>query len=283
MSPTIQERIQTDMVAAMKGKDAATLSTLRMLKSALMEAKSAKSRDAVLSADEEIEILQRYIKKRRETIELNLKIDRADLNAPEEVEIQVTQKYLPEAISEAELTRIVQDAVASTGAVGAKEMGKVIGAVMAQVKGRAEGSTVSRLVKAALGKKRIFELYLNSIEWGDGVFGIDAAAKHWFGTSAAGLSARQSVRLACVIINPRRYSPVAPDRRIERRTRMIASRLHRRGALSDADYRAVLGLPDPAPTATDSLSLAPALSPADSAPAALPPTLAPDSAAREGR
>ena len=138
-------------------------------------------------------------------------------------------------------------------------------------------------LERALGKKRIFELYLNSIEWGDGVFGIDAAAKHWFGTSAAGLSARQSVRLACVIINPRRYSPVAPDRRIERRTRMIASRLHRRGALSDADYRAVLGLPDPAPTATDSLSLAPALSPADSAPAALPPTLAPDSAAREGR
>ncbi len=151
MSPTIQECIQTDMVAAMKRKDAATLSTLRMLKSALMEAKSAKSKDAVLTADEEIEILQRYIKKRRETIELNLKIDRADLNAPEEVEIQVTQKYLPEAISEEELTRIVQDAVASTGAAGAKEMGKVIGAVMAQVKGRAEGSTVSRLVRAALG------------------------------------------------------------------------------------------------------------------------------------
>ncbi len=85
MSPTIQERIQTDMVAAMKSKDATTLSTLRMLKSAMMEAKSAKSRDAVLSADEEIEILQRYIKKRRETIELNLKVDRADLNAPEEV------------------------------------------------------------------------------------------------------------------------------------------------------------------------------------------------------
>ena len=63
---------------------------------------------------------------------------------------------------------------------------------------------------------------------------------------------------------------------------MIASRLHRRGALSDADYRAVLGLPDPAPTAKDSLSLPPALSPADSTPAALP-TVAPDSAATEDR
>ncbi len=150
MEPTIQERIQTDMVIAMKAKDAPTLSTLRMLKTALMEAKTAKSRDAVLTAEEEIEILQRYIKKRRETIDLNLKIARPDLNDPEEVEIAITQKYLPEPISQEALARIVRDAVASTGAVGPKEMGKVIGVVMAQVKGRAEGNTVSALVKAAL-------------------------------------------------------------------------------------------------------------------------------------
>lgn len=102
-------------------------------------------------------------------------------------------------------------------------------------------------LEQALSKKRIFELYLNSIEWGDGVYGVDAAARHWFATSASGLTALQSVRLAAVIINPRRYSPIAPDRRIERRARMIASRLRRRGALSEADYRAVLGLPDPPP------------------------------------
>ena len=118
MEPTIQERIQTDMVIAMKAKDAPTLSTLRMLKTALMEAKTAKSRDAVLTAEEEIEILQRYIKKRRETIDLNLKIARPDLNDPEEVEIAITQKYLPEPISQEALARIVRDAVASTGAVG---------------------------------------------------------------------------------------------------------------------------------------------------------------------
>ena len=151
MSPSIQERIQTDMVKAMKEKDAPTLSTLRMLKSALMEAKTAKSKDAVLTADEEIEILQRYIKKRRETIEMNLKVGRPELNSDEEVEIGITQRFLPEAISEEALAAIVQQAVASTGAAGPKEMGKVIGVVMAQVKGRAEGSSVSRLVKAALG------------------------------------------------------------------------------------------------------------------------------------
>jgi len=81
--PSIGERIQTAMVKAMKEKDADTLSTVRMLKAALMEAKTAKSKDAVLSGDEEIEILQRYVKKRRETIEMNNKVGRADLNPAE--------------------------------------------------------------------------------------------------------------------------------------------------------------------------------------------------------
>ena len=149
--PSISERIQAAMVKAMKEKDADTLSTVRMLKAALMEAKTAKPKDATLSAEEEIEILQRYVKKRRETMEINAKAGRADLNASEEREIAVTQRFLPEAISEDQLAEIVKQAVAATGAAGPKDMGKVIGAVMAQVKGRAEGSTVSRLVKAALG------------------------------------------------------------------------------------------------------------------------------------
>ncbi|MCC6350544.1 MAG: GatB/YqeY domain-containing protein [Candidatus Eisenbacteria bacterium] len=148
---TIQARLQTDLVRAMKDRDAETLSTLRMLKAALMEAKTAKPREATLSAEEEIEILQRYVKKRRETIEINARHGRADLNAAEEREIAVTQRYLPAALSEDALAEIVGKAVASTGAAGPKDMGKVIGAVMAQVKGRAEGSAVSRLVKQALG------------------------------------------------------------------------------------------------------------------------------------
>ncbi|MCC6651587.1 MAG: GatB/YqeY domain-containing protein [Candidatus Eisenbacteria bacterium] len=148
---TIMERLQVAMVKAMKEKDATTLSTVRMLKSALMEAKTAKPRDSVLSSEEEIEILQRYVKKRRETMALNLQAGRADLNESEEREIAITQSFLPEAVSEEALAEIVRAAVASTGAAGPKDMGKVIGAVMAQVKGRAEGSAVSRLVKQALG------------------------------------------------------------------------------------------------------------------------------------
>jgi monofunctional biosynthetic peptidoglycan transglycosylase len=98
-------------------------------------------------------------------------------------------------------------------------------------------------IERALSKQRIFELYLNVIEWGDGVYGAEAAARRWFGVSADSLTVPQAVRLAAVIINPRRYSPTEPSRRIDGRIRRIASRLLRRGAISDAEYRETVGLP----------------------------------------
>jgi uncharacterized protein YqeY len=148
---SILERIQPDMTAAMKSRDADTLSTLRMLKAALMEARTKKAKDAAFSRDEEIEVLQRYAKKRRETIEELRKIGREDLVASEEREIAVTQRYLPQMLSEDAVRVVVLEAVAKTGAAGPKDLGKVMGAVMAQVKGRADGATVSRLVKESLG------------------------------------------------------------------------------------------------------------------------------------
>ena len=103
-------------------------------------------------------------------------------------------------------------------------------------------------MERTLSKRRIFELYLNLIEWGDGVFGAEAAAQRYFGVSAADLSPRQALLLAAVIINPHRYSVLDPPRRIERRVRMIGSRMRRRGALDEAQYRQALGLPPPAPS-----------------------------------
>ena len=150
MTPSLLERIQSDLTAAMKARDPGTLSTLRMLKSALMEAKTSKPRDAALTPDEEIEVLQRYVKKRRELIDELKRLGRTENVASEEREIEVTQRYLPSAVPEGELRALVRDAIAKSGATSAKDMGKVIGLVMAQVKGRAEGATVSRLVKEAL-------------------------------------------------------------------------------------------------------------------------------------
>jgi uncharacterized protein YqeY len=121
-----------------------------MLKAALMEAKTRKAKDETLGRDEEIEVLQRYAKKRRESIEELKKLGMEDRVPREEQEIEVTRRYLPESLSDAELMAVVREAIAATGAAGPKDMGKVIGAVMGKVKGRADGSVVSRLVKQAL-------------------------------------------------------------------------------------------------------------------------------------
>jgi hypothetical protein len=148
---SILERLQLDMTAAMKSRDADTLSTLRMLKAALMEVRTKKAKDAAFTRDEEIEVLQRYAKKRRETIEELQKLGRGDLVASEEREIAVTQRYLPQMLSEDEVRAVVLEAVVKTGAASPRDMGKVMGAVMAQVKGRTDGTIVSRLVRESLG------------------------------------------------------------------------------------------------------------------------------------
>ena len=147
---SITERIQVEMVKAMKEKDADTLSTVRMLKAALMEAKTAKPKDSTLSREEEIEILQRYVKKRRETIETNAKVGRADLNPAEEREIAVTQRFLPALLPEDKLAEIVKAAIASTGAAGPKDMGKVMGVLKPRIQGRGDVGKASALVKQKL-------------------------------------------------------------------------------------------------------------------------------------
>ncbi|MEY4374450.1 MAG: hypothetical protein RL760_616 [Candidatus Eisenbacteria bacterium] len=133
-------------------------------------------------------------------------------------------------------------------------------------------------LEQSLSKRRILELYLNTIEWGDGVYGIEAAARRWYGVGAGALSPSQSIRLAAVIINPRRFSPTDPNKRIQKRIRVIASRLRRRGAIDEAAYRTTLGLPpeSPAPPVDPSL-----LGPGDTAPdpPEAPPEATPDTGA----
>jgi len=159
-----------------------------------------------------------------------------------------------------------------------------------------EERTLSRKLKEAflalrferaLTKRRIFELYLNLIEWGDGIYGAEAAAQRYFGVSAADLGPREAVLLAAVIINPRRYSPLDPGRRIQRRVRLIAGRLRRRGDLDEDGYRLAVAAPLPpapvgsvpvAPESTGVDSLAPAPE-APAAPAESTSSTAPDSAA----
>ena len=115
---------------------------------------------------------------------------------------------------------------------------------------------LARRLEAALSKRRIFELYLNTIEWGDGIFGAEAAAQRWFGVGADQLDARQAALLASIIINPRRFSPVEPSRRIERRMRTILGRMARRGFITEDELHAARG-DAPRPSAAEWLFGAP--------------------------
>ena len=149
---TLLDRIQKEMTASMKARDAETLSTLRMLKAALVEAKIAK-RNVDLSEGDEIEVVARYEKKRRETMEECRRLGREDLARKEEREIVVARRFLPAALDEAGIREAVGRAIAATGAAGPRDMGKVMGVLMKELKGRADGGVVNRVVKEALEAK----------------------------------------------------------------------------------------------------------------------------------
>ena len=100
-------------------------------------------------------------------------------------------------------------------------------------------------LERALTKQRILELYLNLIEWGEGIYGAEAAAQRYFGVSASRRDARQAVLLASVIINPLRYSPLHPSRRIEHRAQLIASRMRKHGYLDEDQYALAVGKAPP--------------------------------------
>lgn len=91
---------------------------------------------------------------------------------------------------------------------------------------KAQEAVVAVMLETVMSKRRILEIYLNVIEWGDGVFGVEAAARHHYGTSAAGLSAEQAARLAAVVPSPRRYGPASDTAYLQRRTQTILARMN---------------------------------------------------------
>ena len=144
MSDEILERVQADTRTAMKAGERDRVGTLRMLASSLLQDEKEGEGDAVA-------VLQRERKKRIEAAEAFETGGRSEQAAAERDEATLIESYLPEQISDEELERIVAAAVESTGATDVKEMGKVIGVVMPQVKGRADGKRVSTMVRERLG------------------------------------------------------------------------------------------------------------------------------------
>jgi uncharacterized protein YqeY len=143
----VRQDLDNALKEAMKAKDSVALDTIRAVISELKKQDVKK-----VWADEEIHaIMQKAVKQRRDSIESFRSGSREDLAKVEEAQIAVLEKFMPAQLSEAEVAKLVEEAVASTGAAGAKDMGKVMGWLMPKVKGKADGGVVSRLVKAKLG------------------------------------------------------------------------------------------------------------------------------------
>ncbi|WP_418378117.1 GatB/YqeY domain-containing protein [Acidaminococcus sp.] len=147
---SLRELLQTDMKTAMKERESGKerLSVLRMVWAAVrnkeIDEKTELTDDAVMA------VLMKEVKQREDTIQEIKDANRPDLVAKNEEEIEILKKYLPEPLSDEELKKVIQDVIATTGAKSMKDMGKVMGRVLAQTQGRAAGSRVSALVKELL-------------------------------------------------------------------------------------------------------------------------------------
>lgn len=151
------QRINQDITAAMKSKESERLSTLRMVKTALMNFEiekkgKANSSDAVIDDAEALKVLQTLVKQRRDSMEQYQQGGRPELAEKEAAEIKFIEVYLPQAVGEAELAKIVEQTVAETGASSMKDLGNVMKAVMAKLTGQTvDGKIVNQLVRAKLG------------------------------------------------------------------------------------------------------------------------------------
>jgi uncharacterized protein YqeY len=138
------------MKEAMKAKDSVALEALRAIKSAIILAKTEAGAAEGLSEADEIKMLQRLVKMRKDSYEIFTAQNRPDLAEPELAQIAVIEKFLPAQLSEAEVEAIIAKIIAETGATGITAMGKVMGLASAQIGGQAEGKVISGIVKKLL-------------------------------------------------------------------------------------------------------------------------------------
>jgi uncharacterized protein len=148
MSSEIKNRLQADVVTAMKAREKDRLGVLRQLQAALKQFEVDKRRE--LDDQTVMQVLQAYAKKVRDSLSSAEQAGREDLATAARAELALVESYLPAPLTDDELDALVVAAIAETGAAGPRDMGKVIQAVMPQVVGRAEGGRVSALVKSRL-------------------------------------------------------------------------------------------------------------------------------------
>ena len=142
----------TDLKAAMLAKDEAALRSLRAVKAAILLAKTSEGGSGELKEEEEIRLLQKLVKSRKDSLEIFKQQKRDDLAKKEEEEIAVIEKFLPKQMSAEEIKAELEKIITSIGASSPADMGKVMGAATKQLAGKADGKTISALVKELLAK-----------------------------------------------------------------------------------------------------------------------------------
>jgi len=148
---SLTEKIASDLITAMKAKDKISLEAIRAAKTAFVLARSDKGADSVLTAEEELKIIQKLVKQRRESAAIYKEQNRQDLYEKEVTEADVLEKYLPAKMSEEELLGIIKGIIEKVGAKSPSDMGKVMGAATKELAGKADGKEISAIVKQLLG------------------------------------------------------------------------------------------------------------------------------------
>jgi uncharacterized protein len=149
---SLRERIDAEIKVAMKSKDKVRLETVRSIKKFILEKEVSvrPSGQDGLTEEQEMEILMQIAKQRRDSIEQYTKAGREELAAQEAAELAIVEEYLPQQMSDEEVNAVIDEVIASVGATSAKDMGKVMGAAMQQLKGKADGKKIQEAVKAKL-------------------------------------------------------------------------------------------------------------------------------------
>ncbi|TBV27861.1 GatB/YqeY domain-containing protein [Meridianimaribacter sp. CL38] len=147
---SLQQDVMAAMKTAMKEKDQLALAALRAVKSEILLAQTQTGTKEELTSEEEIKILSKLVKQRKDSAAIFAEQNRADLAEPELAQAEVISQFLPEQLSEDEITNVVKEVIAKVGAEGMKDMGKVMGVVTQQLAGKADGKTISTIVRQQL-------------------------------------------------------------------------------------------------------------------------------------
>ncbi len=147
---SLQKEVMTAMKEAMKAKDANALTSLRAIKSAILLAQTESGAKEELTEDQELKLLQKLVKQRKDSAAIFTEQGRDDLAQPELDQAKVIEQFLPEQLSEEEIEKVVVMTIEDLGASGMKDMGKVMGVVSKELTGQADGKIISAIVKSKL-------------------------------------------------------------------------------------------------------------------------------------